>query len=234
MLEVRLVPVKEPPMVHTPHLDTQYENELRAVRAQVARMADQAERMVRDSVLALLSSDDGLAREVIAADQVLDQMELDCDQLCVRLLARRAPVGADLRLVTATLKLVTDIERIGDLAVNIVKRGTQAGGAPLPAEIAELARAVVEELALSMDCLRSLDSGKARRLYDQDHITDQRNRAAFDRLLRLAGENPGVFDQILAMTNICRHLERIGDHAVNVAEAVVYMVEGATLRHKGA
>lgn len=220
-------------MVHTPHLDTQYENELRAVRAQVGRMADHAERMVRDAVLALLSADDGLASEVKAADKVLDRMELDSDQLCVRLLARRAPVGADLRLVTATLKLVTDIERIGDLAVNIVKRGTQTGGQKLPAEVAELARSAVEELALAMDCLRTEDALKARRLYQQDDITDQRNRAAFDRLLRMAGEDPAAFDHILAMTNICRHLERIGDHAVNVAEMVVYMAEGTMLRHKG-
>ena len=85
-----------------------------------------------------------------------------------------------------------------------------------------------------MDCLRTQDAKKARRLYETDDITDERNRVAFDKLLRLAQESPNAFDHILAMTNICRHLERIGDHAVNVAEMVVYVAEGAMLRHKGA
>lgn len=226
-------PKKEDEMVHTPHLDLRYENELRAVRAQVAAMADHAERMVRDAVLALLSGDEKLAAEVVAADRELDRMELACDQLCVQLLARRAPVGSDLRMVTATLKLVTDVERIGDLAVNIVKRRDQVAGASVPGQIAELGRAVVDELGMAMDALRARDGAKARQLYEQDSITDQRNRVAFDHLLRLAQEQPAMVDRTVAMTNICRHLERIGDHAVNIAEAVVYMAEGVNLRHAG-
>ena len=223
----------EDPMVHTPHLDTQYETELKAVTLQVSAMADHAERMVRDAVLALLSNDEALARRVMAADAKLDEMELACDQLCVKLLARRAPVGADLRMVTATLKLVTDVERIGDLAVNIVKRGLQIGGTPLPAELGALGKSVVDELSFAFDCLRRRDAVAARRMYEQDDVTDSHNRAAFDRLLHIASEDPTAFDRVLAMTNTCRHLERIGDHAVNVAEAVVYMVDGVMLRHAG-
>lgn len=220
-------------MVSTPHLDARYENELRGIVTRVAAMSDHAERMVRDAVLALLSNDDALAAKVAAADAALDQMELDCDRVCVDLLARRSPVGADLRLVTATLKLVADVERIGDLAVNVVKRRKDTAGLKVPDEVAALARSVVDEVALAFDCLRRRDAVQARKMYGQDHVTDSCNRAAFDRLLHLASEQPAHFDKVLAMTNTCRHLERIGDHAVNVAEAVVYMVDGAILRHAG-
>lgn len=223
----------EDPMVSTPHLDARYESELRALSTRVVQMCDHAERMVRDAVLALLSDDGPLAERVIAADHELDRMELDCDRACVELLARRSPVGADLRMVTAVLKLVADVERIGDLAVNIVKRRRHSAGLRVPDEVAALGRSVVDEVALAFDCLRRRDAVAARRMYSQDDVTDGHNRAAFDRLLHLASEQPASFDRVLAMTNTCRHLERIGDHAVNVAEAVVYMVDGAILRHAG-
>jgi phosphate transport system protein len=223
----------EDPVVHTPHLDLRYESELRAVTARVQQMCDLAERMVRDAVLALLSRDEAVARQVIAADRELDLLELECDRLCVELLARRSPVGSDLRMVTATLKLVADVERIGDLAVNIVKRMHQAGDLQLPDEVTALARSAIDEVSHAFDCLRRRDAKAAREMYVQDHVTDAHNRAAFDRLLHLASASPGAFDRVLALTNTCRHLERIGDHAVNVAEAVVYMVDGAVLRHAG-
>ena len=219
-------------MVHTPHLDRAYETELAAISATVARMSDHAERMVRDAVLSILSNDPALGRQVIVADEALDAMETEVDQLCVRLMARRAPVGRDLRMVTATLKLVTDIERIGDLAVNVIKRGGEVAAAGLPKEVADLARTVVDELALSFRALRERDSSLARRLRAEDKTTDAANRAAFDRLLNHCSEHRDEFERVLALTNVCRHLERIGDHAVNIAEMVVYMVDGKVLRHR--
>lgn len=218
-------------MVHTPHLDRAYETELAAISAGVARMCDHAERMVRDAVLALLSNDDALAARVTDADEDLDALETELDQLCVRLMARRAPVGRDLRMITATLKLVTDVERIGDLAVNVVKRRADLSAGGVPQEVADLARTVVEELALSFRALRERDSTLARRLRAEDKTTDAANRAAFDRLLGDASREPAHFERVLALTNVCRHLERIGDHAVNIAEMVVYMVDGKVIRH---
>lgn len=220
-------------MLHTPHLDSQYEEELTAINTAVSRMCDQAERMVRDSVLALLSRDESLGRQILAADEALDQAETEVDQLCVRLMARRAPVGRDLRMVTGTLKLVTDIERIGDLAVNIVKRGFQIDPVfGIPEEVSELAKCVVEQLDLAFRALRHRDAVLARRLRAEDRSTDARNRAAFDVLIRLGQQRPEALEQMLALTNVCRHLERIGDHAVNVAEMVVFMVDGKIIRHQ--
>ncbi len=221
-------------MVHTPHLDSIYELELASISRQLAAMAVVAEQMVRDAVRALLTRDLELARQVRRTDERLDRMEIECDQLCVALLARRAPVAGDLRLVTAALKLVTDLERIGDLAVNVAKRtdevGKKIGG--IPDEVAQLAHCATEELALSLRALTRRDSVTARRLKTEDESTDARNRAAFDRLLALAAERPDAFEDLLALTNVCRQLERIGDHAVNVAEMVVYMVDGKMVRHQ--
>jgi phosphate transport system protein len=225
-------------MLHTPHLDLVYERELSRLSRHVHAMADHAEKMVRDAVLALMSRDERLAAEVVEADARLDEMEIVADQLCVELMAKRAPVGRDLRLCTATLKMVTDIERIGDLAVNIGRRVCELGPQPLPEEVAMLARSAVEELGLALQALRSRDPALARQLRDRDEGTDECNRAAFQRVIGLAsgetGEDAPGFEYLLATTSVCRHLERIGDHSVNLAEMVVFLVEGRTLRHQPA
>lgn len=219
------------PMVHTPHLDTRYESELQAVTVQLVAMAELAERMVRDAVLCVLTRDSALAASVTREDDRLDRMEVEIDAACVKLLARRAPVGKDLRLVTGALKLVTDLERIGDLAVNVVKRANQVKIQAVP-EVAELSRAVVDELSLAVSALRRWDGPAARALRAADHRTDECNRAAFEALVGAARSEKTDVEELLALTNICRHLERIGDHAVNVAEMVVYVAEGVTLRHQ--
>lgn len=217
-------------MVHTPHLDTRYENELKVVTTQLGVMADLAERMVRDAVLCVLTRDASMAVAVEREDDRLDRMELDLDAACVKLLAKRAPVGTDLRLVTGAMKLVTDLERIGDLAVNIVRRSNQVKVQAVP-EVVELARAVVDELSSAVSSLKKWDATSARGLRDADHRTDECNRAAFEALVGAARAQNTDVEELLALTNICRHLERIGDHAVNVSEMVVYVAEGVTLRH---
>jgi phosphate transport system protein len=218
-------------MLHTPHLDLVYERELTRVSHHLSTMADHAEKMVRDAVLALLSRDPRLSDEVVAADQQLDQMEVVADRMCVELMAKRAPVGRDLRLCTASLKMVTDIERIGDLAVNIVQRARDLGDQSLPDEVASLARSVVDELGVALAALRTGDVSLARQLRDRDASTDECNRAAFQRVIGLAADDHLGFENLLATTSICRHLERIGDHSVNLAEMVVFLVDGQQVRH---
>ncbi|MEQ1505006.1 MAG: phosphate signaling complex protein PhoU [Myxococcota bacterium] len=222
---------KDDPMVHTPHLDLAYERELHAISNLVSTMADAAQAMVGDAVRALLTHDLELGSQIAGRDEHLDGLETRCDDACIQLMARRAPVGRDLRFVTGVLKLVADLERIGDLAVNVVKRDREIEKLrPLPTEVVDLANSVIAELALALTALKTRDATLARRLRSEDHATDARNRAAFDRLLQVC-EDSGKFNEVLAVTNVCRHLERIGDHAVNVAEMVVYMVEGKVMRH---
>lgn len=218
----------------TPHLDYQYEQELDEINTALLKMGNRAEGMVRDAARALLERDLSLARQVIAVDQDLDKLEVETDAMCVRLLARRAPVGSDLRLVTCALKMVTDLERIGDLAGNISRRVLELGNGPgieVVPEISDLAEKAINELASAMQALRDRDATKARRLKGDDETVDEANRAAFDRLLRVAKDHPEQFERALGLTNVCRHLERVGDHAVNIAEMVVYLVEGAVVKH---
>lgn len=223
---------QDDPMVHTPHLDQAYELELAALSGALLQMADRAEQMVADAVCAVLSNDERCAAAVLAGDDALDAMETEIDRQCVRLIARRAPVGADLRLVTAGFKLVIDLERIGDLAVNVVKRAKMATpGVAMPAEVEALAQSALAELREACRALRQRDATLARSLRSHDKATDARNREAFDRLIRIGRDAPEQFEGLLALTNVCRQFERIGDHAVNVSEMVVFLVDGQVLRH---
>ncbi len=222
-------------MLRTPHLDQQYEHELEQITAHLLKMGNRAEAMVHDAVRALLDRDLGLARKVIGSDDELDRLEVETDALCVALMARRSPVGGDLRLVTCALKIVTDLERVGDLAVNIARRAielnTSSGIEVLP-EVAELARVASDELGQAMTALRKRDSAAAVQLQRGDKQVDEANRLAFDRLIHIAKDHPDQFERALAITSVCRHLERVGDHAVNIGEMVVYLVSGQMVRHQ--
>jgi phosphate transport system protein len=218
----------------TRHTDSQYEAELEHLSRRTSAMAARAESMVQQSVTALLTRDPALARQVVVADDLLDAEEVEVDRLCLQLLVRRAPFGSDLRFVTAVLKLVTDIERIGDLAVNIAERTLellQVQGIGASRNVEELAAAAVDLLSRAMAAFRQRDAAAARSLYQRDREVDARNRASFNELLQFARSQPHALDQVMALSSICRHLERVGDHAVNIGERVVFMVEGEDLRH---
>lgn len=223
-------------MHRPPHLDQQYEAELQAIQMHLLRMGVRAETMVKDAVRSVMQREPELARQVIAGDRELDRLEVESDDLCLRLMARRAPVGEDLRLVTCALKAVTDMERIGDLAVNIAKRSlelyAEPGLEPVN-EIQALSDKVVTELSEAMRALQERDSTLARSLRTEDSQADEINRAAFQRLIGIAKDHPDQFERALALTSICRHLERVGDHAVNIGEMVVFLVEGKVVRHAG-
>ena len=212
-------------MLRTPHLDQQYEHELEQITAHLLKMGNRAEAMVHDAVRALLDRDLGLARKVIGSDDELDRLEVETDALCVALMARRSPVGGDLRLVTCALKIVTDLDRPAS------ELNTSSGIEVLP-EVAELARVASDELGQAMTALRKRDSAAAVQLQRGDKQVDEANRLAFDRLIHIAKDHPDQFERALAITSVCRHLERVGDHAVNIGEMVVYLVSGQMVRHQ--
>lgn len=218
----------------TRHTDSQYEAELDQLARDTFSMAARAERMVEQAVNALLTRDAELARQVVKADDLLDSEEIAVDRRCLQILVRRAPVGEDLRFITAVLKSVTDFERIGDLSVNIAERTLellQSPGLGPTRNIEELARAATEILGAAMNAFRQRDAAAARKLYERDRAVDAQNRVSFTELLQFAQGQPQEFERVLALANICRHLERIGDHAVNIGERVVFMVEGEDVRH---
>lgn len=220
----------------TRHTDTQYEGELASLASHVNLMGARAEGMVENAIRALFSRDAELARAVVNQDSDLDRLEKESDRRCLNILARRSPVGEDLRFVTSVFKVVTDLERVGDLAVNIAERALDlAGGVGIHAgeEIHLLAARVQAQLADSIRAFRERDVVAARGLYAQDNVVDEMNRVAFTCLLTIARNHPDQIDRALSLSSVCKHLERIGDHAVNIGEQTVFLVEGHDVRHGG-
>jgi phosphate transport system protein len=177
-----------------------------------------------------------MARAVLTADHAIDQLEVDIDRLCVKCLALRKPAGYELRLVTAVLKMVTDLERIGDHAVNIAERGLELGAGPglEPGdELRVMSREVVDMLRRVADAFVVGDTSVYEDVVQRDDKIDERNRAAFKRWLGVMSEHPDQANRALAFTSISRHLERVADHTVNLAQMVVLVVEGRDVRHVG-
>jgi phosphate transport system protein len=222
-------------MHRTPHVDQHYEAEIQYLSTHLVKTGVRAEGMIRDAVRALLDRDAALARSVVVVDRELNRLEVETDDLCVRLLARRSPVGADLRLVTCALKVVIDMERIGDLASNIAKRSLEINDQPgleATREVEELGSAAVDLTSRAIRALHDRDPKAARAVKLEDRRLDELNKQVFTQMIHLAKDHPDQLERALAFTSVSRHLERVGDHAANIAEMVVYLVEGKVVRHQ--
>jgi phosphate transport system protein len=219
---------------NTPHLDQFYEAEIRLLDNHLVKTGNRAEGMIREAVDAFVGRDLKLARSVVTVDAELNQLEVEADELCVRLLARRSPVGQDLRLVTCALKCVIDLERIGDLSANIAKRTIELGdhpNVPVPNHVQQLAQAAVDLTHRALQALYDRDADAARAVMAEDRSLDELNREIFREMLLFAKDHQQQIEEAFAYTSVSRHLERVGDHAVNIAEMVVFLVEGKVVRH---
>jgi phosphate transport system protein len=219
------------------HTDRSYEEQLRGLRRELLEMGRAVEQRIATAVRALIERDGDLAREVIDGDREIDQMEIRIDDHCVQILARRQPVASDLRTVTIGLKLVTDLERIGDLAVHIAERAVELiDEAPLKPYVdlpnmAETAQNMVRE---ALESFVTADAERAEKILAQDDIVDAYYWQIFRELLTYMLEDPRNISRAMRLQAIAKHLERIGDHATNLAEMVVFMVKGKDIRHGGA
>ncbi|HCF59835.1 MAG TPA: phosphate transport system regulatory protein PhoU [Myxococcales bacterium] len=218
------------------HTDRGYEAELHRLREQLLLMGAKVEELIAGSMRSLRERDAALARKTIADDDEIDRLEVDIDELCLRILARRQPVASDLRFLTSSLKLVTNLERIGDLGVNICERAIELMEEPplkpyvdLP-RMAEAAQAMVRE---ALDAFVAGDPERARRVIAQDREVDELNNQLFRELLTYMMEDTGNVYRATRLQSIAKYLERIGDHATNLAEEVVFMLKGKDIRHRG-
>ncbi len=216
------------------HTDREYAAHLQQIREMLLEMAGRVEKMIADSVRALVEQDVDLAKRTIACDKLVNQSELDTDELCTVVLAKWQPMGRDLRLVTFALKTVTDLERMGDLAVNICERAIDLSSYPqlAPGEdipkMSAIAQAMVRD---AIDAFIHRDSDSARRIIGQDDELDILYTKVFrDVLDAMAGDKTRVARGI-HVQSVAKWLERLGDHATNIAEQVIYMVEGTDIRH---
>ena len=216
------------------HTSREFERELRSLRDRLLAMAGRAEQQIELAINSLMQRDEGLAARVIDGDQPIDQDEIEVDELAFLILARRQPVASDLRFVTLALKIVTDIERIGDLAVNIAKRVRELSPHPVQpvyAQVAELARHVLAALHQALDAFVQNNAEAAERVIAGDGEIDALNTRIIGVVLKSAAESPAELARWLALSSVSRYLERIGDHATNIAEMVIYYVRGRDVRH---
>jgi len=218
------------------HTNREYEQELRRLREQLLLMGAKVEEIIRGSIRALMERETALAEQMIAFDKKINQLELEIDELCMQILARRQPVASDLRFITMALKLVTDLERIGDLGVNISERVVELNAEPPLKpyiDMPNMAREVQEMLHEALDAFVAADADRAQRVIVRDRNVDAYYGQIFRELLTYMMEDPRNIFRATRLQSIAKYLERIGDHVTNLGEMVVFMVKGKDIRHAG-
>jgi phosphate transport system protein len=216
------------------HTNREYELELRKLREQILLMGAKVEEVIKGSIQALLDRDSELAQKMIGSDRRINQMELDTDEKCMQVLARRQPVASDLRFLTMTLKLVTDLERIGDLGVNICERVIELNEEPPLKPYVDLPRMAEEVQGMlreALDAFVAGDASRAEKVIARDQTIDAYYTQIFRELLTYMMEDPRNIYRATRLQSIAKYLERIGDHTTNIGEMVVFMVKGQDIRH---
>jgi len=211
-----------------------FDEELKSLRERVLKLGVVVENAIRDSVRALIERDSELAKEVIKRDHLINALDVGIDEECVRLIALRQPMARDLRFITTTMKITTDLERMGDLAVNIAERAIELNEEPLLKPFVNIPK--MAEVAQSMvkDTLDAFVTGCSRLPYEvikRDDEVDELTVRNFEELLSFMIQDPKIIPLAVKRTYIAKYLERIADHATNIAEMVIYMCKGKIIRH---
>ena len=223
-------------MVPNEHTSKQFDAELEAVRAQVLQMGGLVEDQIRLAIEALVNSDVALMQRAIADDHRVNAMEVAIDETCSQIIALRQPAARDLRLIMMIIKTITDLERIGDEAEKIARMGLlqlQRDNNILPrfTEIKHTSEMVLDMLRKSLDAFARLDLSYAAQVVRQDEEVDEQFRAIMRYLITFMMEDPRTISTALETLFVAKAIERIGDHAKNMSEYVVYMVKGKDVRH---
>jgi phosphate transport system protein len=216
------------------HTSRHYERELQELKEKVLLLGGTVELMIASSMKSLLTRDSELAKSVIASDPRVDAMELEIDHLCLNLLALRQPAASDLRFIATALKIVTDLERIGDLTVNLAERAAELNTEPPLKpyiDIPRMASKVAGMVHQALDAFVNRNSALAREVLGEDDDVDRLNVQLFRELLTYMIEEPKNVARALRITFIAKYLERIADHATNIAQMVIFLCEGQDVRH---
>jgi phosphate transport system protein len=218
------------------HTLKQFDAELEAVRARVLQMGGLVESQITRAIQALTEGNMALSDQVVADDKRVNGMEVSIDEMCAHILARRQPAASDLRMVMTVLKTITDLERIGDEAEKIARMAKLIYQPdrlikPRFAEIKHVADLALAMLRKSLDAFARLDMAAAAQVVPQDEHLDNEFRAILRQLITFMMEDPRTISTALEVLFVAKAIERIGDHAKNMAEYVVYMVKGKDVRH---
>jgi len=220
--------------MQTAHTDKKYEEDLRKLREDILYMGGLVEDQIQKAVQSLVDRDSDLANVIIERDHEVNRLDVDIDDLCIRLLALHQPAGRDLRFITTGLKITTDLERIGDMAVNICERALELNQEPqlkpyidIP-RMTQIAQGMIRE---SLDAFVREDTDLALKVCNDDEQVDQLNSQIFREVISFMIGDPLTINRAMKLSSISKYLERIADHATNIAEMVIFMVKGKSIRH---
>ena len=211
-----------------------FDDELKALREMILKLGCMVENAVRDSVKALVTRDSELAKEVIRRDHLINALDVKIDEECVRLIALRQPMARDLRLITTAMKITTDLERMGDLAGNIAERAIELNAEPQLKPFKNIPKMAEITQQMVRDSLDAFVTGCSRLPYEvikRDDEVDDLTVRNFEELLSLMIQDPKIIPLAVKRTYIAKYLERIADHATNIAEMIIYMCKGKMIRH---
>ena len=217
-----------------PRIVPPFQDELDQLKARLLVMAGQAEEQVRSAVRALVEHDRDLAERVFLGDRAINAIDLEIDERCFKLLALRQPVATDLRVIVSGVKINRDLERVGDFAVNIAEAALRYMEHPPVKPLIDIPRMADLAQGMLRDALNAyvaLDTALAREVIERDDVLDDLKGQVFRELLSFIVGNPATTEPALDLILISRHLERIGDHATNIAEEVIFIASGQAVRH---
>lgn len=209
--------------------------DLAELKQKLLTMASHAETAINEALRALVERDYDLALRVKESDSVIDQLEVEIDDMAIHLLAK-APLASDLRLVTVAMKISQNLERVGDEATKIAKRARDLSQEPpvkVVVDLPRMAKLALDMLKVALDAFVNRDPASARALIPRDKEVDAINKQITNHLAEHMVENPDTIKRCLSLITVSRSLERIADHAKNVAEEVVYLYEAQDIRHTG-
>lgn len=216
------------------HIDQQYEKELTELKDKILQAGAIVEMMIFHCMQALTERNNNIAESVIDKDTYVDQLEMEIDSCCLNLLALRQPAASDLRFIAIGLKISKDLERMGDLAVNIsehaIALNLEEQLKPY-LDLPQMADHVQKMVKSALDAFVNRDTLVARQVCERDVLVDELNKKISAELLIIMQNHQDAIARGVELIHICRHLERVADHATNIAEQVIFMVEGLDIRH---
>jgi phosphate transport system protein len=215
-------------------MDTHFQKELAELKGNLLKMATLVEETIRDSIVALMNRDPDMIKRTMEQEDKINAMENAIDEMCLKLLALRQPLAADLRFITSAMKIVTDLERMGDQAINIVERAASLNLEPqlkpyidIP-RMAEIVQTMVKDV---LDAFVNRNSKLARSVCERDDLVDGLNDQVHRELLTYMMSDPKTIARAVHLMIVSRCLERIADHATNIAEDVIFMVDALVIKH---
>lgn len=218
------------------HISGQFNAELEHIRTQVMIMGGMVEQQLTDAITAMHNQDAELARRVIEGDQKVNMMEVEIDESCVRIIAKRQPTASDLRLVMAIIKAISELERIGDVAEKISRTALEKFGQqhlPLLVSLESLGHHTVQMLHDVLDAFARMDLSAAITIYREDKKVDKEYEGIVRQLMTYMMEDPRTIPSVLTALFCARAIERIGDRCQNICEIIFYFVKGQDFRHVG-